>query len=79
MLKLLSAALGLAFVIAMPASAQQGIDPVLFEQERRPSIWDGLFTEAQAARGQVVYTGTCAFCHGRRLDGLVSKLRLGNA
>ena len=68
-LKLLSAALGLAFVIAPAATAQQGLDPVLFEQDRRLSVWDGLFTEVQAERGQVLYTGTCAFCHGRRLDG----------
>ena len=33
------------------------------------SVWDGVFTEAQATRGQGVYTGACAICHGRRLNG----------
>ncbi len=33
------------------------------------SVWDGVFTEAQATRGQAVYEGECAFCHGRRLNG----------
>ncbi len=33
------------------------------------SVWDGIFTEAQATRGQAVYTGACAICHGRRLNG----------
>ncbi len=33
------------------------------------SIWDGVFTEAQANRGEAVYTGACAICHGSRLDG----------
>jgi mono/diheme cytochrome c family protein len=33
------------------------------------SVWDGVFTEAQATRGEAVYTGACAFCHGRRLNG----------
>ena len=33
------------------------------------SVWDGVFTEAQATRGQALYTGACAFCHGRRLNG----------
>ena len=33
------------------------------------SIWDGVFTEAQAARGQTAYSGACSSCHGRRLNG----------
>ena len=33
------------------------------------SVWDGVFTEAQATRGQAVYEGACALCHGRRLNG----------
>ena len=33
------------------------------------SVWDGVFTEAQASRGQAVYSGACALCHGRRLNG----------
>jgi cytochrome c len=69
MLKLVGAALGLAFVIAPAAAAQQGFDPVLSEQGQLLSVWDGVFTEAQATRGQAVYTGACGFCHGRRLDG----------
>ena len=33
------------------------------------SVWDGVFTEAQANRGQAVYSGACGACHGRRLNG----------
>ena len=33
------------------------------------SVWDGVFTEAQATRGQAVYRGACGLCHGRRLNG----------
>ena len=33
------------------------------------SVWDGVFTAAQVTRGQAVYTGACAICHGRRLNG----------
>lgn len=33
------------------------------------SVWDGVFTDAQATRGQAVYAETCAICHGRRLNG----------
>ncbi len=33
------------------------------------SVWDGVFTEAQATRGRLAYSGGCGFCHGRRLNG----------
>ena len=33
------------------------------------SVWEGVFTEAQAERGQAVYSGACGLCHGRRLNG----------
>jgi len=33
------------------------------------SIWDGVFSDAQATRGEEVYEGACGLCHGRRLNG----------
>jgi mono/diheme cytochrome c family protein len=41
------------------------------QPEARPpsSIWDGVFTAAQARRGQAAYTGPCDRCHGYKLDG----------
>lgn len=33
------------------------------------SIRDGVYTEAQAARGRRIYSGACGLCHGRRLNG----------
>jgi mono/diheme cytochrome c family protein len=33
------------------------------------SVWEGIFTGAQAERGRAVYSGACGRCHGRRLDG----------
>jgi mono/diheme cytochrome c family protein len=33
------------------------------------SIRDGVFTSAQAQRGQAAYTGPCDRCHGYKLDG----------
>ena len=41
----------------------------LEETGRVASVWDGVFTEAQATRGQAVYPGACGICHGRRLNG----------
>jgi mono/diheme cytochrome c family protein len=33
------------------------------------SVLDGVYTEAQAARGEKVYTENCATCHGPKLAG----------
>ena len=34
-----------------------------------PSIWDGVFTEAQATRGKERYAASCASCHSEDLLG----------
>jgi mono/diheme cytochrome c family protein len=61
MLRLVVGAFSLAFLIAAAAAAQQ-VGPTA-------TLWDGVFTEAQATRGQAVYAGACAICHGSRLNG----------
>ncbi len=33
------------------------------------SVWDGVYSEAQASAGQKGYTQNCASCHGAELDG----------
>lgn len=33
------------------------------------SIWDGVFTQAQADRGAKIYADKCADCHGDDLEG----------
>jgi S-disulfanyl-L-cysteine oxidoreductase SoxD len=33
------------------------------------SVWDGVYTEEQAKRGQLVYNKYCAACHGEQLTG----------
>jgi cytochrome c len=33
------------------------------------STWTGIFTDAQARRGQTVYDENCALCHGAQLLG----------
>ena len=34
------------------------------------SVWDGVYTSAQAGRGQKVYATECARCHGDVLEGV---------
>lgn len=33
------------------------------------SVWDGVYTDAQATRAQPLYARTCANCHGDTLSG----------
>src|SRR5439155_20315734 len=38
------------------------------------SVWDSVFTSAQATRGESSYAATCANCHGTALQGGVTDL-----
>ena len=35
----------------------------------RISIWDGVYTDAQAGRGRTLYMQSCSRCHGADLSG----------
>jgi mono/diheme cytochrome c family protein len=36
------------------------------------TVWDGVYSEAQAARGAEAYQANCASCHGGALEGIES-------
>ena len=36
---------------------------------RARSVWDGVYSKAQAARGKIIYNETCARCHGETMLG----------
>lgn len=42
---------------------------MLLAQQPAQSVWDGVYSEAQAARGHVQYDRRCAECHGDDLEG----------
>jgi mono/diheme cytochrome c family protein len=39
-------------------------------QDQPKTTWDGVYTDAQAKRGETVYSQSCASCHGPDLAGL---------
>jgi cytochrome c5 len=41
----------------------------LAAQSRR-TVWDGVFTSEQAARGKTIFASTCTACHGADLSGV---------
>lgn len=43
--------------------------PGLAVAQAGASVWGGVYTPAQAARGQALYSAQCASCHGESLVG----------
>ena len=43
------------------------------------TVWDGVFTTAQADRGRTLYSANCAECHGENLEGGEGKPLRGDA
>jgi mono/diheme cytochrome c family protein len=42
---------------------------VVRAQSPSKSVWDGVYTEAQAAKGKELYTTHCASCHSDSMEG----------
>lgn len=43
--------------------------PTIGTVQAEQSIWDGVYTQAQAEDARLLYLGGCATCHGSRLNG----------
>lgn len=41
----------------------------LLAQDHQRSVWDGVYTEKQAQRGDALYGTKCQSCHGEDLEG----------
>jgi mono/diheme cytochrome c family protein len=54
-----------AIVVTLLAGTQ-------FTLAQGSSIWDGVYTAAQADKGKAIYTDKCAACHGDDLNGTAS-------
>lgn len=49
-------------------AAMMAVAGATLAQDAR-SVWDGVYTTAQAARGEAAYAQNCGFCHGANLAG----------
>jgi len=58
---------GLA-IIGLLLSSEMLIGPNI--AQTTPSVWDGVFSEAQARRGEQLYMESCGECHGETLVGV---------
>jgi len=55
--------------VLLATAALIGAAAVLIHAQNLRTVQDGVFTDAQAARGQALYAQACASCHGAGLNG----------
>src|SRR5512138_1506111 len=56
--------LGLASIVFVAS-----LGSTLFGQAAKPTVWDGVYTDAQAERAVATFDTTCARCHSLTNDG----------
>jgi mono/diheme cytochrome c family protein len=64
---IVAAAIAVGYVTAVQSSQESKSQGV--PESKSPTVWDGIYTEAQAYRGEKVADTTCIGCHGPKLDG----------
>ncbi|MES1254695.1 MAG: cytochrome c [Acidobacteriota bacterium] len=67
-----TAAIGVAALVWTMGAAAGPVAVVTAARAQAPaaaSVWSGVYTEAQAARGMAIYKQRCISCHGDKLDG----------
>jgi mono/diheme cytochrome c family protein len=64
-------AVGLAAAVYLSGAshAAQGASASIAQESAQKSVWDAVYSDAQAARGQDVYQQECAGCHLDSLGG----------
>jgi S-disulfanyl-L-cysteine oxidoreductase SoxD len=64
----------LSLTLAIEASAQGGTQPQAAQAPAggRKTVWDGIFSEEQAKRGDELYQKSCSLCHRNDLTGTTS-------
>src|SRR5438093_2359118 len=56
-------------LVASAVTATPASRPVAQEPGTRRSVWDGVYTDEQAKRGEAQYARNCESCHGADLSG----------
>ncbi len=67
---------GIAVLTAAVAAAGAG---AVARGQTAPSIWDGIYSDAQATRGQERYKASCATCHSEDLLGASGPALVGES
>ena len=57
------------FLASYLGATVSALRPLQAPAGAQPSVWDGVFTDAQAERGRLYFSANCAECHGDKLEG----------
>ena len=68
--RILAAVIMAGLFVSNPVRHLNAVLPALAQQAQ--TVWDGIYTEEQAKRGEVIFSDTCATCHGPDLMGIES-------
>lgn len=66
-----------AIAIAVIIGGGDVLVPAQQRESANKTVWDGVYTEQQAARGEVAFSANCARCHGQQLEGANGKPLVG--
>jgi mono/diheme cytochrome c family protein len=66
-----------AFAIAVIVAGGDAIVTAQQRESANRTVWNGVYTEQQAARGEVAFSANCARCHGQQLEGNNGKPLVG--
>ena len=66
-------------VSVLSVALTTGVFWPLAAQDPSPSIWDGVYTAAQAERGRIVHVNHCSECHHEDLSGGEGPALAGNS
>ena len=64
-------------MLAIAIAVMVGGGALVMAQSANKTVWDGVYTEQQAARGEVAFSANCARCHGQQLEGNNGKPLVG--
>src|SRR5262245_41149813 len=65
--------------VVRSASAFLGVLVFTIHAQQARSVSDGVYSAAQATRGQEIYKAKCAECHGNALEGTVGSPLAGDS
>src|SRR6266478_1833947 len=68
-MRIVAVAIGVALAIGGSYITLRAQAPQPESASDTRSVWDGVYTEEQAQRGQPLYRESCASCHGDTLKG----------
>jgi cytochrome c len=57
------------FVLLVSIGGLLGSAAARPSQDPKKTVWDGVYTEAQARRGESLFKTECSYCHGNDLAG----------